>query len=359
VSATRRFLYPVGVAVLILLFSSTAWMNPFTMTELAELPREARGLRLHVRAVKDTFLLGEPVMIEVFLYNAGSDTVRDPCMFHSYDSWLTFYALRSDSEAIRIRQSISHTALPPPPLVIPPRRCVGTVLIFGSSDLFFPSTGRGPSEYFSQPFREVGSHEFVATYHRDPDKENEGLHHKARHIVSNPDSFFVAEPSGWNRTVYEAIGDTLFNPFTAPWSEDWEKDPGFWEDLCDWDSTSVYAPWLRAGRARCAFETGWAARSRSGQADFKQTVEILNELVERYPLHRFSQEAEFSIAAMICLSGRGSEAKEQFDRLRRRYPENVRAYETCRPNPNERAVEWPGLRDDPTVGAGTCPEEAE
>jgi hypothetical protein len=339
---------------------SSARIIPFTMSELADLPRRANGLTVYVRAAKDTVFLGEPIMVEVFLHNAGSDTISDPCLLHPYDGRLVFYAIPSDSDAVPIRPEIHRTVHVPPPLVIPPLRCVGGALIFGSKGLVPLGTARGPGEYYAHHFDDTGWHKFLVTYRPEPGSDHEGKQINGTFIISNQDSFYVAEPSGWDKTVYEVIGDTLFSPESRQGTpmtfqtKEWEKDPAFWEALCAWDSTSVYAPWLWAGRARCAFKSGGEDSLR-----WRAAIEVMNELVRRFPGHRFCQETEFNIAAMLCFSGRGSEAKEQFDRLSRKYAENVRAYETCRPNPKERAIEWVGLRDDLTVGAGACPDVGE
>jgi hypothetical protein len=346
-------LVPLVLLPLVLLVSLepvSADMPGFTKSELAELPRTIDGLTLHIRAAKDTLLLGEPITIEVFFHNAGIDTVRDPCKFHPYDWSLTFHAIRSDSEVVRIPQEIHRTGSAMPLLAIPPGKCAGTVLIFGSRGLITLSTARGPAEYPTQHFGEIGTHRIAATYYKDLDKGDRIYRLLEPCIVSNQDSFFVAEPTGWNKTVFEAIGDTLFSPKGRQDIEmplpawEWEKDPAFWERLCLFDSTSVYAPWVWAGRARCAFKRG-----REDSSRYEAAIGIMNELVRRFPGHRFSQEAEFNIAAILCFSGQTHKAAQRLDRLRRRYPVNVRAYETCGQD-----GQW-GLRKDLTV-SGTCEE---
>jgi hypothetical protein len=67
---------------------------------------------------------------------------------------------------------------------------------------------------------------------------------------------------------------------------------------------------------------------------------------------------EFSIADLVCFAGRARESAERFRRLLEKYPENVRAYEICRPHRHPAPAER-RLRDDPVVGAGECPEEVE
>jgi hypothetical protein len=67
---------------------------------------------------------------------------------------------------------------------------------------------------------------------------------------------------------------------------------------------------------------------------------------------------EFSIANLLCYARRASESEERFRRLLEKYPENVRAYEICRPHRHPAPAER-RLRDDPVVRPGECPEEGD
>jgi hypothetical protein len=269
--------------------TSPARTIPFTMSELAELPREAHGLRLHVRAVKDTFLLGEPIMIEVLLHNASRDTVLDRCMLSPIYGPLNIYAVRSDSDAVRLNPELQGDAWPQLPLKIPPDRCVGTVVIFGSYSLIRNEPIRAAGEYRAQPFSEPGTHRFLATYYPKSGEDATDAPTKGQYVVSNLDSFSVVGPSGWDQTVYEAVGDTLLSLLRdrpgrrSMAGAAWVRDTAFWEDLCRMDSTSVYAPWLWAAYARSIAVAGGSDSTR-----FISTSRVLEEMVERFPAHRLS-----------------------------------------------------------------------
>ena len=349
-SPTKR---PLSAVILLLfLFAGTALSRttPVDFSTLDDLPGDAHGLTVRVRAEKDTFLLGEPVALEVFLHNRGTDTLHDYCMLNPHYGDIQIYAIRGASTAVRFEPEMRGEAggARASYLAIPPGRCVGSLIVFGTKGLLTASSARGPYEFKTHHFREVGRHRVLATYRRRPARDEGGRPPVSHVIVSTEDSFFVAEPEGWDKSIFEAIGEDIFRVDVRGRRE----KPGgakaiaesqrFLHRICLADSASVYAPWLRAAYAR-GYILGWPGVSGYGPA----TV-VLEEMVERFPEHRLSQEMEFRIGRLLCAGGLHADARAFLNRLLLKYPANVRAYHTCRED-----IRVPVVREGVAV-AGRC-----
>lgn len=308
------------------------------MAELEQLPLEYDGLELRAEAVKDTFLVGEPIMVEILLINVSDQEVLDPCILSAAVGPLALYAFDSDTSVVRMEPSFSGSLAPIPDSRLLPGCCTGTVVIIGGCDLLDVWGLRGPSEIPGRYFDRTGVHRLLATFYHVAEWDSARHPVRQGRVRAVVDSFCIREPDGWNTAVQRMMGDDLLCRPPEGAEEEQERTI---QDLYLLDSTSVYAPYIWARYARNL------VRLHGGQQEsYDKASDVLKRLVKNFPGHRLSREAEFEIAEYTCKSGRNAAAREMFDMLSEKYPANGRANQTC-------ALEQPHvtLRDDMTVGA--------
>lgn len=316
-----------------------------SLAELEQLPIQYDGLELRVEAVKDTFIIGEPITVEILLINASNHEVFDPCILSAAVGGLALYAYNSDTSVVRMENSFSGSLAPVPDSRLLPGCCIGTVVIIGGCDMLAVWGLRGPSEIPIQYFDRTGLHRLLATFYHVAERDSARRPVRAGRVRAAVDSFFVREPAGWNAAVYRMMGDDLLcrlpldQDHMAYDEEAKVQQDGTIQGLYHLDSASVYAPYIWARYAH-----NLVRLHRGQEVGFDKAMQVLKRLVRNFPGHRLSQEAEFEIAEYTCKSGRNAAAREIFDMLLEKYPTNGRANQTC-------ALERPHvrLREDLTI----------
>jgi hypothetical protein len=281
------------------------------------LPTEVGGLTLGLSAVRDTFLLGEPVVLEVFLNNRGHQDIKDPCYLNPTYGFLDLYVLCEDSKAMRLDSAGDATVGVIRDLILPPGSVVGTLVSVGSKHLLVTDGTRGPGEFQRNHFRLPGRYSVFAVYHLpEADKRPSPEVANARSIRSEVINFDVIEPTGTDLAVYDALKDDVLirGPIEVL------------EQALHLGTRSPYGPFVEALCARRPIR----GKVRRESSDYVEAANLLREVVGRHRGLRLAQEWEFDIADFLCLADRNQEARALYDSLSVKYPQNVRSYQTCR-----------------------------